>query len=302
MSRVLNVTYTRVLSLPLRDISSGFRMYRRDTLDGLSLRARDFDILEEILIKIYTQGFHVLELPFRYLARGSGRSHARLFQFAWAYLKTLVRMWQLRNSVASSDYDHRAFDSPIPLQRHWQRRRHRIVLGYLASRPSGRPTSILDVGCGSSRIIQDLPDAIGLDILFPKLRFLRGRHGRLVQGTAFALPFADAAFDAVICSEVLEHVSDDAAIVEELTRVLRPGGTLILGTPDYGRWLWWVLEWIYGKILPGAYAHEHITHPTRASLTGRLRAFGYTVEELRYVGFCEMIFRARKDAGAPQSL
>jgi len=301
MSRVLNITYTRVLSLPLRDISSGFRMYRRDTLDGLTLRAQAFDILEEILIKIYTQGFRVLELPFRYLTRGSGRSHVRLVKFAWAYLKTLVRMWQLRNSVASSDYDHRAFDSPIPLQRYWQRQRHRIVLGYLGSCRSERPASILDVGCGSSRIIQDLSDAIGLDILFPKLRFLRGRHGRLVQGTVFALPFQGESFDAVICSEVLEHVSDGPAVFEELTRVLRPGGTLILGTPDYGRWLWWVLEWIYGKILPGAYAHEHITHPTRASVTERLLAAGYTIRALRYVGFCEMIFQARKDSRPLQS-
>jgi dolichol-phosphate mannosyltransferase len=294
MSRILNVTYTRVLSLPLHDISSGFRMYRRDTLDGLALQARDFDVLEEILIKIYTQGFRILELPFRYLSRGSGRSHARLLKFAWAYLKTLVRMWQLRNSVASSDYDHRAFDSLIPLQRYWQRQRYRIVLGYLESCRAGRRGSILDVGCGSSRIIQDLPNAIGLDILFPKLRFLRSRHGRLVQGTASALPFPDAAFDAVICSEVLEHVPDDPTIFKELTRVLRPAGTLILGTPDYGRWLWWVLEWIYGKILPGAYAHEHITYFTSESLASRLRALGYAIEEQRYVGSCEMIFRARR--------
>jgi 2-polyprenyl-3-methyl-5-hydroxy-6-metoxy-1,4-benzoquinol methylase len=40
---------------------------------------------------------------------------------------------------------------------------------------------------------------------------------------------------AVICSEMLEHVPFDARIFTELARVLRPGGTLIVGTPDYGR-------------------------------------------------------------------
>jgi len=293
-SRILNVTYTRVLSLPVEDISSGFRMYRRDILENLQLRARDFDILEEILIKIYALGFRVRELPFRYLSRGTGRSHARLFKFGWAYLKTLVRMWQLRNSVASADYDHRAFDSMIPLQRYWQRARHRIVLGFLAAAPSPGRATVLDIGCGSSRIIQDLPEAIGLDILLPKLRFLRDGHSRLVQGSIFALPFPDAAFDVVICSQVIEHIPDAPTVFDEMTRVLRPGGTLILGTPDYGRWLWWVLEWIYGKILPGAYAHEHITHYTRATLAYRLTAYGYTIQDLRYVGFCEMIFRATK--------
>lgn len=294
-SRLLNVTYRRVLSLPLQDLSSGFRMYRRDILDGLQCRARDFDILEEILIKVHAQGFQIRELPFKYHTRGTGRSHARLFKFGWAYVKTLVRMWRLRNSVASADYDHRAFDSPIPLQRYWQRMRYRIVMEFLNRSGSHGGSTVLDIGCGSSRIIQHLPDAIALDILLPKLRFLRGRHSRLVQGSIFALPFRGNAFDAVICSEVIEHIPDHPAVFDELTRVLRPGAILILGTPDYGRWLWWVLEWMYGKVLPGAYAGEHVTHFTRANLAHRLRAHGFTIQDLRYVGFCEMIFRARKE-------
>lgn len=294
-SRILNVTYTRLLSLPVHDISSGFRMYRRDILDDLQLRARDFDILEEVLIKIYAMGFRVLELPFRYLSRGTGRSHARFLRFGWSYLKTLARMWQLRNSIASADYDHRAFDSRIPLQRYWQRARHRIVMEFLDRSRSHKSNAILDIGCGSSRIIQDLPNAVGMDILLSKLRFLRTRHPRLIQGSIFALPFADGLFDTVICSEVIEHIPDRPPLFDEISRVLRPGGTLILGTPDYGRWLWWILEWIYGKILPGGYAHEHITHYTRASLTERLMAHGYAIQDIRFVGFCEMIFRARKE-------
>jgi len=297
LSHVLNRTYGRVLSIPIRDLSSNFRMYRRETLAGLRLVARDFDILEEILIRVHAQGWRICEVPFHYTARGSGRSHARLFAFGWAFLKTLLRMWRLRNSVESADYDHRAFDSPIPLQRYWQRARHRIVLDFVAAaNPANK--SVLDIGCGSSRMIQDLPDAIGMDLALPKLRFLRSRHTRLVQADAFALPFPDRAFDAVICSEVVEHVPDHPGLLGEITRVLRPDGTLILGTPDYGRRLWWILEWIYGKVLPGAYAKEHITHFTRQSLTERLENGGYSVEDLRYVGFCEMIFRARRMGGA----
>ena len=291
LSRILNRTYRRALSLPLRDLSSGFRMYRRDALAGLPLQARDFDVLEEILIRVHCEGWRILEVPFHYMARGSGRSHARLFKFGWAFLKTLVRMWRLRNSVASADYDERAFDSPIWLQRYWQRARHRIVLGYLEEREG-----ILDVGCGSSRIILDLPAAVGMDILQRKLRWLRPRHARLVRGSCDRLPFRDSRFAAVINSEVIEHVPDTPEVWTEMWRVLRPGGTLILGTPDYGRWLWWVLEWMYGKLLPGAYAKEHITHFTREELARRLRAAGYEVVDCRYVGFSEMIFKARKPA------
>jgi dolichol-phosphate mannosyltransferase len=291
LSHILNRTYRRALSLPLRDLSSGFRMYRRDVLAGLTLTARDFDVLEEILIRVHAEGWRIQEVPFHYMARGSGRSHARLIKFGWALLKTLVRMWRLRNSVAAADYDSRAFDSPIWPQRYWQRTRHRIVLGYLEEREG-----ILDIGCGSSRIILDLPAAVGMDILQNKLRWLRPRHHLLVRGTCQQLPFRDGRFAAVINSEVIEHVPDTPEILTEMWRVLRPGGILILGTPDYGRWLWWVLEWVYGKVHPGGYAQEHITHFTHEELARRLRAAGYEILDCRYVGFCEMIFKARKPA------
>jgi dolichol-phosphate mannosyltransferase len=294
LSRILNTIYRRVLALNIQDLSSGYRMYRRDALTGLTLSARDFDILEEILIRAYANGWQVREVPFHFMSRGSGRSHARLLKFGWAFTKTLLRMWQLRNSVASADYDDRAFDSRIPIQRYWQRARHRIILGVLRPAVPTAGRRVLDVGCGSSRIIQDLPEAVGLDVLLPKLRFLRARHAPLVQGSILSLPFRDATLDVVICSEVIEHIPDIPEVLGEMTRVLRPAGTLIVGTPDYGRRLWWLLEWAYGKILPGAYAREHITHFTRQSLEERLHRCGYTIEGCRYVGFCEMIFCARK--------
>ena len=289
LSHILNFTYSRILSFPLRDLSSGFRMYYRDVLMGLTLVARDFDMLEEILIRVHAEGWRILEIPFHYMSRGSGSSHVRLFKFGWAFAKTLVRMWRLRNSVAAADYDHRAFNSPIWLQRYWQRTRHRIVLGFLEDRKS-----VLDIGCGSSRIIQDLPDAVGLDILQHKLRWLKARHRLLVRASCDRLPFRAKSFDTVINSEVIEHVHDSPEIWSEMWRVLSPGGVLVLGTPDYGRWLWWVLEWIYGKVLVGAYAHEHITHFNREEVARRLRADGYEILDCQYVGFCEMIFKAKK--------
>jgi dolichol-phosphate mannosyltransferase len=293
LSRILNVTYARVLSLPFKDLSSGFRMYRADVLHRISLTARDFDVLEEILIRIYAEGWSIRELPFRYMARGSGKSHAKLVKFGIAYLKTLGRMWKLRNSVESADYDYRAFDSPIWLQRYWQRTRHRILLDFTDAN-----ASVLDIGCGSARTILDLPNAVGLDILLRKLRFIQPRHGKVIQGSCTALPFEKNSFDVVINSEVIEHLPDDPAIMEEMWRVLRPGGTLILGTPDYGTRVWVFLEWVYGKVLPGAYAHEHITHFTYESLHQRLVNRGFQVLDCKYVGYGEMIFKARKPAVA----
>jgi len=289
LSRVLNRAYSRVLSLPIRDLSSGYRLYRRTTLNGLSLRARDFDALEEILIRVYGEGWTIREVPMGLQPRGAGQSHARVLRLGRAFLMTLVRMWRLRNSVLSADYDNRAFDSPLWLQRHWQRTRYGIVMGMLDGR-----NDILDVGCGSGRIIVDLPDAVGLDIVHRKLRWLRSHHRMVVRGSADQLPFPDASFQCVVCSEVIEHIPDQPEVLGEMTRVLRPGGTLILGTPDYSRRLWRTIEWIYGKVLPDAYADEHITHFTGASLARRLRDAGYDILQQRYLMGSVVIFKARK--------
>jgi SAM-dependent methyltransferase len=228
-------------------------------------------------------------VPFRYKARVAGRSHARLFTFAISYLRTFLAMWRLRNSIASSDYDGRAYDSMIPLQRYWQRGRYQAI-----TRLAAGFHDVLDVGCGSSRILGAIPGMIGLDIQLHKLRYARRYGNPLVHGSIFELPFADASFDCVICSEVIEHIPAQEKPFDELTRVLKTGGRLILGTPDYDRWRWRALEWLYGRLSPGGYADEHITHYSQANLGPYLQGKGFAIESVDYVGGSEMIFSLKK--------
>lgn len=96
LSRILNAVYAVILRIPVRDMSSGFRIYRRDVLDALELTANNFDVLEEILIKLYVKGCAIRETPFHYQPRKEGKSHAKLVQFAVDYLRTLYKMWGLR--------------------------------------------------------------------------------------------------------------------------------------------------------------------------------------------------------------
>ena len=291
LSRILNTVSRSVLSLPFRDLSSGFRLYQRRALEGLAPSARRFDVLIEILARIRAQGWRVNEVPFHYRQRQCGRSHAGIISFGLAYAKTLARMWRLRNSLESADYDDRAFNSRIPIQRFWQRRRYAIVLGMV-----GRAESVLDVACGSSKILEALPHAVGLDLSFKPLRFRKQTNRFVVNGDAHALPFPDGAFAAVICSEMLEHVPFDPCIFTELSRVLRPGGTLIVGTPDYGRWQWPFIEWWYNRLLPGAHGHDHVERYTETSLRARLRQFGFEPLEAASIWRAELIVKARKHA------
>ena len=74
-------------------------------IENLNLQARDFDILEEILVRVYIANGRIHEVPFSYMARGSGNSHARLFKFAIAFLRTLIRMRRLRGSAGCVSID-----------------------------------------------------------------------------------------------------------------------------------------------------------------------------------------------------
>ena len=290
LSTILNVVYTKLLSLPVKDISSGFRLYRASALRGLDLRSNDFDALEEILIKCYTRGYKIIEIPFHYVPRDRGKSKVKLLRFAASYLKTLVRMWKLRNSIASADYDARAFDSVIPLQRYWQRQRYRIITSMIDANKS-----CLDIGCGSSRILSALnAHAVGLDIQLSKLLYARRYHRPLVNGSIFALPFANNTFEQVVCSQVIEHLEANRQPFFEVARVLKNDGRLILGTPDYSRLTWLILERLYKFFAPDAYADQHITHYTRNDLIPLMAACGFRFKRAEYILNSEVILLFEK--------
>jgi len=103
LSRVLNELLRRVLSMPVRDLSSGFRLYRGASLDGLAFDSTDYEVLQEILVKAYLHGSSVTEVPFTYLPRASGRSHARLLRFGWNIMRSALRLSKLRYSSARTD-------------------------------------------------------------------------------------------------------------------------------------------------------------------------------------------------------
>jgi dolichol-phosphate mannosyltransferase len=290
LSRALNIVFARVLSLGVRDMSSGFRLYAAHVLRNMTLEARNFDIVQEILTRAYVEGWRVIEVPFEYRPRPHGGSQGRVLGFGAAYLRTVWKLYRLRNSILSADYDARAYDSIVWPQRYWQRMRFRHITKLV-----GGQGATLDVGCGSSRIIGALPPgSVALDILIRKLRYARRFKTNSVQGSGFALPFPDVSFPCVLCSQVIEHVPKESPILDELHRVLKPGGRLVLGTPDYARWEWRATEAIYARVLPSAYADEHIAHYTRQELLDRFNALGYRLEATRYILRGELILAFRK--------
>ncbi|NNN18822.1 MAG: class I SAM-dependent methyltransferase [Acidimicrobiaceae bacterium] len=78
-------------------------------------------------------------------------------------------------------------------------------------------------------------------------------HGFAVQASGLELPFAGCSFDVVIASEVFEHISDDKAAMNEITRVVKPGGIVCVTVPRFfPETLYWLISPEYHNV-PGGH-------------------------------------------------
>ncbi len=98
MSRMLNWTYAFFLNINCRDVSNSYKLYRGDELRALDLKCENFDIVEEILIRLARKKkeLRIKELPFTFKQRMFGKSKRNLFAFMFSYAFTLVRLLRLR--------------------------------------------------------------------------------------------------------------------------------------------------------------------------------------------------------------
>lgn len=121
---------------------------------------------------------------------------------------------------------------------------HRRRAHELARRLPPGPSRILDAGCGTGGFVRALRAAqpawsvTGVDLSPLACALARERTGaEIVEGSITALPFGDGAFDAVTTGDVLYHVADTVAALQEFARCVKPGGVVLVNEPAY-RWLW----------------------------------------------------------------
>jgi SAM-dependent methyltransferase len=149
---------------------------------------------------------------------------------------------------------------------------------------------LLDLGCGFGRHAYEAARrgarVIAFDYAEAELKEVRNTFGAMatarevgaaslagaVQGDGTLLPFADGAFDRIIASEVLEHIDDDRAALDELARVLRPGGTIAVTVPAWlpERVCWRLSDEYHAPFVEGG----HVRIYRAADVRGRLRAAG----------------------------
>lgn len=142
-------------------------------------------------------------------------------------------------------------------------------------RSLARAGAALDLGCGDGRLGAELAalELTCADVSVVALQRVRRRlpDARLVELEPDApLPFADNAFDLVLCAETIEHVRDVQLFLSEIRRVLKPGAQLALSTPAARR---------IGR--PDDPLSPHLRRFTRRSLARLLTELGFEVVLLK---------------------
>jgi SAM-dependent methyltransferase len=175
------------------------------------------------------------------------------------------------------------------------KRRARTIFEWLGE-TSGK--TILDCGCGRGfylKMLRHLGDArlFGIDLELPYLRKARRNTAELdrvlvASASIYDLPFPGGHFDAVVLSEILEHVERDVDGLREVWRVLKPGGVALLTVPHAAYPFWWdpinrTLETLFGTHvgrgpLAGIWAF-HVRLYTPEQLRNAALAAGFEVEE-----------------------
>jgi ubiquinone/menaquinone biosynthesis C-methylase UbiE len=118
------------------------------------------------------------------------------------------------------------------------RRRRDFTIEYVLSvvKPDSR---VLDLGCGAGPVLSELRrhgvDCVGIDYAPDMLDYARARlrsmaldDANLLQGDCRRILFPSASFDVVVCLGVISYVEDQESVLQEIRRILKPGGTLII--------------------------------------------------------------------------
>jgi len=200
---------------------------------------------------------------------------------------------------------------PATLSEHCLRLMHLRAYDEAVGHAAGR--DVLDVGCntgyGTMRFAPVAQRVVGVDVSPRAIEAarLRAPDGRpeFALTSGLTLPFADASFDLVTSFQVLEHVSDAIGFLRELERVLRPGGLVILATPNAAT-----------RLYPGMkpwnrfHVHEYVARELEerlgevfatVSVLGMFGAPGLYETEIRRVDAARQRIRRKEEAANRQA-
>ena len=165
---------------------------------------------------------------------------------------------------------------------------HRPIQKFFADELSSLEdgSRVLDAGCGNGVETGPYAERLevhGVDYQPSYIAVCRERYprGHFQVEELSSLSFEDDHFDLVVMNQVIEHLEAPEAVVAELARVLRPGGRILVSTPNYGTFAWPLVESTYHRWFVGEFDAEsnHVTHYDPVVLGAHMSA-GLRVEHI----------------------
>ena len=160
-------------------------------------------------------------------------------------------------------------------------------LAFIGSLPPG---DVFDVGCGLGWLLSALDDGwrkLGVEVSAFAASHAR-EHGEIFTGTLLDCPFAEGSFDLVVMHHVIEHMADPVANIVKLGALLRPGGHLVLGTPDFDSGC----ARRFGANYRLLHDPTHVSLFSNDSMHRFLRDHGFTITAVNYPFFGTRHFSA----------
>ena len=170
----------------------------------------------------------------------------------------------------------------------WNESTLQVVLSFCSGMLNGK---VLDAGCGDGFFLNQLTffdevkDITGIDISKKAIEMALEKYpkSQFRQASLNKIPFENASFDSIVMVEVIEHLIDIDGTLEDLSRVLKPGGLLLITTTDF--------NWLKAVIIAMFYfekyfypTNPHIRFFTKATLAEVLLVHGFKVIKYSWNG------------------
>jgi glycosyltransferase involved in cell wall biosynthesis len=260
-------------NLNLTDMGTGYKAFRREVIQSLTLRSEGFGFEAEVTAKVARRGYRIYEVPISY----HGREYWEGKKIRWTdglrAIATIVKygLFVKGDSEASG---YTTLERMGRLSRYndwiWQ-----SIAPWVGQR-------VLEVGAGvgnMTRVMYGRGLIVATDIDVGYVHILRNRFcrnpsirvERLDLGSDDVLAFRSFEFDTVVCLNVLEHVEDDKGALQRLYDVLLPGGKVLLFVPADQR--------LFGSMDVQV---GHFRRYSREELRTVIESAGFVAEKVRY--------------------
>ena len=201
--------------------------------------------------------------------------------------------------MPKSDYDWKAFTKGNFVQKYWKHKIFYLVSEAIIGAESKKILNpIVHIGCVSSPLLKMLhaEDKTGVDIDISKIDFIEDadKTSKYICRPGEDTGLESEYYSAVLCIEVLEHHSEPEKLIEEVARLCKPEGTVVLATPDFGSMRWQWIERVYGILMSRGYHDEHEMQFTESTLINMARQYNLKHIWTKKVWGADMVCKFRK--------